>query len=197
MVDNMGHIVDGDELLFIIAKWYSETKRLKSGGVVGTVMSNYGLEIALRKLDIPFCRAKVGDRHVLELLKRHNWILGGESSGHILCLDANTTGDGIVSALKVLAVMRHSNQTLNALKKDFEKYPQTLINVPFLSKDNVTEHPKVLSAVQTAESRLNGQGRILLRTSGTEPVVRVMVEGLDMNLVQSLATDLASVVENI
>ncbi len=93
--------------------------------------------------------------------------------------------------------MRHSNQTLNALKKDFEKYPQTLINVPFLSKDNVTEHPKVLSAVQTAESRLNGQGRILLRTSGTEPVVRVMVEGLDMNLVQSLATDLASVVENI
>lgn len=196
MVDNTGHIVDGDELLFIIAKWYKETHRLK-GGVVGTVMSNYGLETALKALDVPFCRAKVGDKHVLELLQENKWILGGESSGHIICLDANTTGDGIVSALKVLAVMRDKNQTLLALRQSFEKYPQTLINVPFESKENVSAHPKIVSAVQTAETRLNGKGRILLRPSGTEPVVRVMVEGQDSNLVEAVAADLALVVQSI
>ena len=196
MVDNEGHVLDGDDLLFIIAQWYAKTDRLK-GGVVGTVMSNYGLELALKALQIPFCRAKVGDRHVLELLQQNNWILGGESSGHIICLDANTTGDGIVSALKILAVMRHTRQTLPVLRSAFKRYPQTLIKVPYESKDKINEHPVIRNAVQTAESRLNGQGRILLRSSGTEPVVRIMVEGQDMSLIESIASELALAVQSI
>lgn len=195
MVDHQGEVLDGDELLFIIAKWYSDTARLK-GGVVGTLMSNLGLEQALKTAGIEFCRAAVGDRHILEMLKKNAWNLGGESSGHIICLDANTTGDGIISALRILAVMRYTEQSLATLKKGMLKFPQTLINVP-ITQHNVMENTTLKSAVSAAEVRLNGKGRILLRSSGTEPVIRVMVEGEDSTLVAQLAQDLATVVSGI
>jgi len=199
MVDHQGVIVDGDEILFIIAKWYAETQRLQ-GGVVGTVMSNFGLEIALKSLQIPFCRTHVGDRYILEILKKQGWNLGGESSGHIICLDANTTGDGIISALRVLAVIKSTEQNLATLKSGMTKFPQTLINVPV--SDATTndasaslENPFIKSALQNAELRLKGKGRVLLRPSGTEPVVRVMVEGQDPSMVESIANELAEVVQ--
>jgi phosphoglucosamine mutase len=201
MVDHKGEIVDGDEILFIIAKWYADTNRL-TGGVVGTLMSNYGLELAFKESGIAFSRVAVGDRHIMELLKKNTWNLGGESSGHIICLDANSTGDGIVSALKVLAVMALSKQSLFDLKQGMTKLPQTLINVPVASnstqnnsKASGIEHPSIQAAVESIESRLKGQGRVLLRASGTEPLVRVMVEGRDINLVQALAQELAQVVQ--
>jgi phosphoglucosamine mutase len=194
MVDHQGEIVDGDELLFIIAKWYADTQRLK-GGVVGTVMSNLGLELALKALGIEFARVPVGDRHILEMLKNKDWNLGGESSGDLLCLDANSTGEGNVSALRILAVMCDAGSSLNELKRGMVKLPQTLINVPVALRANVAEHPSVKAAISAAESRLCGQGRILLRSSGTEPVVRVMVEGQDSTLIQSVAQELADVVQ--
>lgn len=194
MVDSKGEVVDGDQLLFIIAKWYAETARLK-GGVVGTLMSNLGLEQALKAAGIDFCRAAVGDRYVLELLKKNAWNLGGESSGHIICLDANTTGDGIISALRVLAVMRNTERSLSELKQGMTKFPQMLINVPVFLQGTLAEYPSIQSAVLAAESRLNGQGRVLLRASGTEPVVRVMVEGQDSTIVQSVANELAQIVQ--
>lgn len=194
MVDHTGAIVDGDEILFIIATWYAETARL-SGGVVGTLMSNYGLEVAFKSAGIPFQRTAVGDRHIMESLKKNAWNLGGESSGHIICLDANTTGDGIVSALRILAVMSYTGRSLNELKQGMTKYPQTLINVPIEKRANVVDHPKIKSALKAAETRLNGQGRVLLRPSGTEPVVRVMVEGQDLAIVESVAAELALVVK--
>lgn len=196
MVDNKGEILDGDELLFIIARWYAETHRL-AGGVVGTQMSNLGLEAAFKKLGIDFTRVRVGDRHILEELKKRAWNLGGESSGHIICLDANTTGDGIVSALRVLAVLGNTSKSLHELKQGMKKYPQTLINVPIVSQENIEFSPTVMQAVQSAESLLNGTGRILLRPSGTEPVVRIMVEGQDSKMIQTIAEDLAQVVRNI
>lgn len=194
MVDDRGEVVDGDELLFIIAKWYAETDRLK-GGVVGTHMSNFGLEMAFKSAGIPFHRTSVGDRHIMESLKQNTWNLGGESSGHIICLDANTTGDGIVSALRVLAVMCFTGRTLQELKQGMTKYPQALINVPITTRANVIDHPNIKLAVEAAERRLNGQGRVLLRPSGTEPVVRVMVEGQDLKTVESVASELAHVVQ--
>lgn len=195
MVDHTGAIVDGDELLFIIGSWYAETGRL-NGGVVGTLMSNYGLEVAFKMLGIPFHRAAVGDRYIFEMLKKNAWNLGGESSGHIICLDANTTGDGIVSALRVLAAMRFKEKSLYELKQNLVKYPQTLINVPIAARTNIIDHPRIKFAVEAAEDRLNGQGRVLLRPSGTEPVVRVMVEGQDSSIVESVAGELAEVVKS-
>ena len=195
MVDHTGAVVDGDELLFIIARWYAETDRLK-GGVVGTIMSNYGLEMAFKALNIPFLRTAVGDRYILEMLKKKGWILGGESSGHILCLDANTTGDGIVSALRVLAVMAFTGRSLKELKEGMTKSPQTLINVPIAERTNIIDHPSITSAVNKAESRLKGRGRVLLRASGTEALVRVMVEGQDPSVVELVAGELAEVVKD-
>jgi len=194
MVDHTGCTVDGDELLFIIAKWYSETERL-SGGVVGTAMSNFGLEVAFKSAGIDFLRSAVGDRHILEMLKKNAWNLGGESSGHIICLDANTTGDGIVSALRVLAVMCFTERSLQELKQGMTKYPQTLINVPIGSRTNVIDHPKIKTALLAAESQLKGRGRVLLRPSGTESVVRVMVEGQDRMIVEAVAEELAEIVK--
>jgi len=194
MVDSTGAIVDGDEILFIIARWYQETSRLQ-GGVVGTLMSNFGLERAFKASGIEFLRTKVGDRHILEMLKKNAWNLGGESSGHIICLDANTTGDGIVSALRVLAVMCSTGKSLSELKQGMTKYPQTLINVSMThARANVIDHPRIQSAIKATELRLKGHGRVLLRASGTEPLIRVMVEGEDAHLVETMANELAEVV---
>jgi phosphoglucosamine mutase len=194
MVDHTGSIVDGDEILFIIAKWYVDTDRL-SGGVVGTQMSNFGLEVAFKSAGIQFHRTAVGDRYIMEFLKKNAWNLGGESSGHIICLDANTSGDGIVSALRVLAVISCTGRSLHELKQGMTKYPQTLINVPIETRTNVIDHPEIKAALLAAETRLKGQGRVLLRPSGTEPLVRVMVEGQDLAVVESVAAELAEVVQ--
>jgi phosphoglucosamine mutase len=188
MVDASGELVDGDELLFIIANARRRNGAL-GGGVVGTLMSNFGLELAFRELEIPFVRAKVGDRHVMADLESRGWLLGGESSGHIVCLDKTTTGDGTVSALQVLAELVESGRTLADARRGMRKVPQQMINVQ-ASKD-VAVKPSVLSAVAEAERQLEGRGRVLLRPSGTEPVVRVMVEGEDGDQVATLANWLA------
>jgi phosphoglucosamine mutase len=193
MVDHKGELVDGDELLFIIAVSRHREGMLQ-GGVVGTQMSNLGLEHALLARDISFERARVGDRYVLELLQQTGSQIGGESSGHIICLDRTTTGDGIVSALQVLAAMTRADQTLHELKSAMTKYPQHMINVPVSSKVDLGSTPAVQEAVTSAEKRLAGRGRVLLRPSGTEPVVRVMVEGEDEKEVVEEADQLASVV---
>ncbi len=195
MVDHTGEIVDGDELLYIIAQHRASNGGL-GGGVVGTVMSNLGLEHALGELGIAFCRAPVGDRYVMEHMQRENWSLGGESSGHIICQDRTSTGDGIVSALQVLAAMVASGRTLKELRGGMVKYPQTMVNVRAEKASEVHAHPLVQDAVAATEQRLAGRGRVLLRPSGTEPLVRVMVEGEDANEVRSLAEQLAEVVRS-
>ena len=195
MVDDKGEIVDGDELLYIIAMHRHQKNKL-SGGVVGTLMTNLGLEHALGELNINFQRAAVGDRYVMECLRRDNWQLGGESSGHIICLDRTTTGDGIVSALQVLAAMRENEKSLRDLLSGMQKYPQTLLNVRLAEKVDVMGHDSVKEAVRSAESQLANNGRVLLRPSGTEPLIRVMVEGRDESQVNAVAQELVSVVEN-
>lgn len=194
MADHTGALVDGDELLLIIARARKQNALLE-GGVVGTLMSNFGLEKALQHEDIPFVRAAVGDRYVLSELLARNWTLGGESSGHILCLDLTSTGDGIISALQVVAAMEDSGMSLHELKGKMEKYPQQMINVKCQRGIAIESVQPVSNAVKATEERLKGKGRVLLRASGTEPVVRVMVEGEDESLVEELARDLAEVVE--
>ena len=191
MVDHHGDVVDGDELLYIITRHRHDRGKL-AGGVVGTVMSNFGLERAFKNLDIPFHRSPVGDRYVMADLVERGWILGGESSGHILCLDQSSTGDGIVSALQVLNAIRYFERPLDEIKSGMSKYPQRMINVS-CDKRRVDE-PSVIDAVSRIEGRLGDAGRVLLRPSGTEPVVRVMVEGEDEALVNQLCEDLAAVV---
>jgi phosphoglucosamine mutase len=191
MADNRGELVDGDELLFIIALSRKQQGTLQ-GSVVGTLMSNLGLEHALQSHDIAFARANVGDRYVLEMLRQTGGILGGESSGHIICLDRTTTGDGIVSALQVMAEMVQSGKSLNELKHGMSKYPQHMINVPVTGGVDLDAAPAVQEAVRSVEQRLAGRGRVLLRPSGTEPVVRVMVEGEDEQQVIEEADQLAS-----
>ncbi len=193
MVDHKGNLVDGDELLFIIALSRQKEGTL-GGGVVGTLMSNLGLEHALQSHDIAFSRANVGDRYVLEQLKRSNSLIGGESSGHIICLDRTTTGDGIVSALQVLAAMIKSGKSLYELKAGMKKYPQCMINVPVTKKVNLDNSVVVQDAVKSVELRLAGRGRVLLRPSGTELLVRVMVEGEDADQVYAEADNLALIV---
>jgi phosphoglucosamine mutase len=193
MVDSRGELVDGDELLFIIARSRQQQGKL-SGSVVGTLMSNLGLEHALQAQGIAFERARVGDRYVLERLQQNGGTLGGESSGHIICLDRTTTGDGIVAALQVLATMILGGKSLHELKAGMKKYPQYMINVPVGRSVSLVDAPGVQEAVQAVERRLNGRGRVLLRASGTEPVVRVMVEGEDEKTVVEQAGRLATVV---
>ena len=195
MVDHKGEIVDGDELLYVIARARLATGQL-GGGVVGTLMSNLGLEQGLAQQEIPFRRAKVGDRHVMAMLKQEGWSLGGESSGHILCLDRTTTGDGIVSAMQVLEAMVRGEKGLHDLKQGMPKYPQHMVNVPLTGKIDLDSADGVKHAVAEAEEELNGSGRVLLRPSGTEPVVRVMVEGRDMAQVERLAAQIAGAVES-
>jgi len=194
MVDHRGELVDGDQLLFIIATHAKKQGRL-NGGVVGTLMSNLGLELGLKDLGIDFLRAKVGDRYVMQLLNEHGWRFGGESSGHILCLDANTTGDGIVAALQVLQALKDSETSLHDWQKRMSKMPQVMINVQRSRQADVMSLPEIVQAIAATEEKLAGRGRVLLRPSGTEPVVRVMVEGEDAAQVQTLAEELAAVVE--
>ncbi len=193
MVDAEGEIVDGDELLYIIAR-----ARLHAGddvkGVVGTLMSNMGLELAIKAMGLEFERAMVGDRYVLERLKEKGWMLGGESSGHIICLDRTTTGDGIVSALQVLSYLSETGQTLREAGSGMKKMPMLMINVALNGQSHPLESESVKRAVQQAEAQLQGRGRVLLRASGTEPLIRVMVESEDEMLVNSLTQKIADTV---
>jgi phosphoglucosamine mutase len=186
-------VVDGDEVLFIIANSKKREGRLQ-GGVVGTLMTNFGLEKALNQQNIPFQRAAIGDRYVLEMLRKEGWLLGGETSGHIICLEQTTTGDAIVAALQVLHELISTDQDLHTTKQGMTKYPQTLINVPVMEKSALEKSPIIQQAIKDAEQDLAGNGRILLRPSGTEPLVRVMVEGPDGSQVRQLAKQIASTV---
>jgi phosphoglucosamine mutase len=190
MVDRAGRLYDGDELLFAIVKDRQARQQLQ-GGVVGTLMTNLAVENAFKELSIPFFRAKVGDRYVLEALTQHGWLYGGENSGHILCLDKHTTGDGIVSALQVLAALKYQRCSLSEWLGSLSLYPQILINVPTPQGFKLTESARVWSVVKEAEQDLKHQGRVLLRPSGTEPVVRVMVEGQDEGKVNHWAQYIA------
>lgn len=195
MIDHLGEVVDGDEMLFIVAKWSADTNRLK-GGVVGTLMSNLGLEEALKEQDIAFYRAPVGDRHVMEALEQKGWNLGGEPSGHILCLDVNTAVDGIISALRVLGISRLTGKTISELKQDMKKYPQVLINIRVSQPAYIMSHPIFKAVLIKIEEKLHGKGRVIVRPSGTEPVIRVMLEGKNKPLMQNLAEELAAVIRN-
>jgi phosphoglucosamine mutase len=193
MVDHKGEVVDGDELLFIIAQSRLQSKTL-NGAVVGTLMSNFGLEQALRAQGVDLKRAAVGDRYVMEMLREGGWILGGESSGHIICLDRTSTGDGTISALQVLAEIFRSGRSLHELKKGMTKYPQVMVNVPVVPGFDVNNSSVIQKAYNDVLNELHEEGRVLLRPSGTEPVIRVMVEGPDSVQVQLLAKQLAEVV---
>ncbi|HAD08930.1 MAG TPA: phosphoglucosamine mutase [Porticoccaceae bacterium] len=192
-VDQKGELVDGDELLFIIAK-SRQGRGAGCNGVAGTLMSNFGLERAMTELGVPFVRTAVGDRYVIEAMRERRWNLGGENSGHIVCGDLTTTGDGIVAALQVLKAMCDSGADLHDLKDGMHKLPQSLVNVRVAEKIDL-QHQSITGAVRDAEQKLAGNGRVLLRPSGTEPIVRVMVEGEDVSLVETLAQDIAEVVE--
>ncbi|HOP18227.1 MAG TPA: phosphoglucosamine mutase, partial [Gammaproteobacteria bacterium] len=198
MVDETGEVVDGDEILYIIAR-----SRLTNGGlqgsVVGTHMSNLGLEVALRDLGVGFERVAVGDRYILERLSEQDWTLGGEASGHIICRDRTTTGDGIVSALQVLAEINKTGKTLGELRSGMVKFPQELINVPLggARAADVMASKAVVDAVRSVESTMGADGRVLLRPSGTEPLIRVMVEGREAAVVTSNANAIAEAVRHL
>jgi phosphoglucosamine mutase len=194
-VDHNGHVVDGDEILFILAQAAFQKGEMV-GGVVGTLMSNLGLELALKQMDIPFVRAKVGDRYVVEQLKETGWQLGGEGSGHILSLKHASTGDGIVASLQVLKAILESGKRLSDIKAGMTKLPQVLINVRLSSgsADSILALDSVKQAVVKAEGILGDQGRVLLRKSGTEPLIRVMVESTDNLMTQTQAEFIADAV---
>src|ERR1700722_2907110 len=193
MVDHLGRLVDGDQLLFVIAAAAKSAGRLR-GPVVGTVMSNLGLELALRRLGIDFIRAPVGDRHVLAKLKESGGMLGGETSGHILTLDHTTTGDGLITALQVLSIMKQTGRSLAELAAGMDKLPQVLLNVEVARRFDPTAVPAIAAAVRRIEKQLQDEGRVVLRASGTEPVIRVMVEGRDAGEVRACADELAGAV---
>ena len=195
MVDSSGEIVDGDEILYIIARSRQANGGLR-GNVVGTHMSNLGLEVALRELGVGMDRVAVGDRYILERLAERDWTLGGEPSGHIICRDRTTTGDGIVSALQVLAEINKSGRSLAELRAGMSKFPQELINVPLgtARASDVMTNGTVKQAVEAAEADMHGDGRVLLRPSGTEPLIRVMVEGREAGVVAATASAIADVV---
>ena len=197
MVDHTGAIVDGDELLYIIARDLQERGQLQ-GGVVGTLMSNLGLELALADLDIPFVRANVGDRYVIAELLERDWQVGGENSGHVVCFRHTTTGDAIIAALQVLLSMKRTGQSLAQSRSGLKKCPQVLINVRFEGGGvDPVKHPAVIEACDRVTAAMGGRGRVLLRKSGTEPLVRVMVEGEDETLVRGYADELAKLVAEV
>jgi phosphoglucosamine mutase len=193
-VDHKGEVVDGDEILFIIAA-YQQQYLGGCSGVVGTLMSNFGFELGLQRLNIPFSRANVGDRYVIEQMKQKGWTLGGENSGHIVCSNVTTTGDGIISALQVLLAITTIGDKLHVIKKGMQKLPQIMINVHIAKRVDLSSNDHITKAVKATEAQLAGKGRVLLRPSGTEPVVRVMVEGEDRRQVKELAQELAAQVE--
>ena len=196
MVDHKGEIVDGDEIIYIIAKARLDAG-LMQGPVIGTLMTNLGMEHGLKRLGIDMLRANVGDRYVLEMMSEHNSILGGENSGHIICLDKTTTGDGIIAALQVMAEMHDSGKSLHELKSGMQKYPQILINIKTVEKVDLDFNEPIQKAVQVIEEKLGDKGRVLLRASGTEPLIRVMVEGEDADLVGKLAQQLSEDVKQV
>ncbi len=195
MADANGEIVDGDEILYIIATARQRENKLE-GGVVGTVMSNFGLELALKERNIPFLRTPVGDRHIHRALTEKGWKLGGEASGHLLSLDRTSTGDGIVSALQVLEIMVRSGKSLAELKQGMRKFPQIMINVPVSAtgQQRLSGSEKINEVVRGIEAELDGRGRVILRPSGTEPLIRVTLEGDDRDQVERLAKHLADTV---
>jgi phosphoglucosamine mutase len=195
LVDTLGRLVDGDQILYLLACARQAEGTLR-GPVVGTQMSNYGLEIALRERGIAFERAAVGDRYVLARLKETGGILGGETSGHILCLDRTTTGDGLISALQVMAIMKQTGKSLAELTVGMHKLPQVLINCKVAKRYDPMQIPAIRAAAESVTTRLGGQGRVLLRASGTEPLVRVMVEGRDQAIAKACADELAELVKN-
>lgn len=195
MVDKHGHLLDGDALLYIIATDRKQRDKL-SGGVVGTLMSNLGFELALKRAGIEFTRSAVGDRYVMEELLKRDWRLGGENSGHIICLDYTSTGDGIISALQVLKASMRQGRSLSELTKDLTMFPQELINIRLTAGFDALSDEKVKSEVRAVEDALGATGRVLLRKSGTEPVIRVMVEGEDRQVVHQMATRIADVIRH-
>ena len=197
MVDHLGNIVDGDQILYILAIMGQDKGLLNGGGVVGTLMSNLGLEIALKKAGIAFARSKVGDRYVMEMLREKNWHLGGESSGHIIWLNSTTTGDGIVAALQVLMIMQETGKTLPQLLADLILYPQTMINVSLSERLSDSQSNQINEEVSRIELELGERGRVLVRPSGTEPLVRVMVEGENTEEVEKIAQKLADFVRTV
>jgi phosphoglucosamine mutase len=197
MVDHKGHQVDGDELVFIIANAWKESGDLKSKTVVGTKMTNLGIQSAFADAGISFIEADVGDRHVMNQLIKHKAVLGGEGSGHIICLNKSTSGDGIIAALQVLEVMSKTGKNLNDLKSRFTKYPQVLINIKTKSKVNLQGESKLTQAVNSIESKLSNTGRILIRESGTEALIRVMVESANYRLAKDSAEELAEIIKTM
>ena len=193
-VDADGSLVDGDELLYIIAMHRLAMGR-SDAGVVGTLMSNLGLELALREQGLQLERANVGDRYVKALMEAHGWQLGGESSGHIICADVTTTGDGIAASLQILLALRTADKSLSEMRSGMARFPQTMINVRATGTINLNDNPAIASAVAGTEAALGDRGRVLLRPSGTEPVVRVMVEGEDAQEVRRHCESLADAVE--
>lgn len=196
MIDHLGEIVDGDELLYMITMAYLARGALK-GGVVGTQMTNLGLEKAFEANNIPFMRSKVGDRYVMDALVKMGWQLGGESSGHLICLDKTTTGDGIISALQVLQYLCEKGITLHEAKNGMQKCGQILLNVSVANARELLNHPRIQEMTHKVSKALENQGRILLRPSGTEPLMRIMVEGEDKQLIQSVAESMAAVVTDV
>ena len=197
MVDHKGQKVDGDELVFIIANAWKEGGDLKSNKVVGTKMTNLGIQLAFAEIGVSFIEADVGDRHVMDQLIEHKAILGGEGSGHIICLNKSTSGDGIIAALQVLEVMSKTGKTLLELKSKMTKYPQVLINVKTDTKVNLQEESKLSQAINSVESKLSKTGRVLVRESGTEPLVRVMVESSNYDLAKESAEELAKIIKSM
>jgi len=193
IVDGAGRSYDGDQLLFAIAK--HRNGRQKVAGVAGTLMTNFAFEKAMARLGIAFGRARVGDRYVLELMREKGWQLGGENSGHLICLDKHTTGDGIVSALQVLHAMRESGRSLAELTAELVMFPQVLLNVAVPRGFQWEKHEGIRKAQADVEQSLNGKGRVLLRPSGTEPVLRVMVEGEPRDAIESAAKSIADAVK--
>lgn len=196
MCDHQGNIIDGDQILYILAKQSYQEGLLKNGGVVGTQMSNLGLERALEADGIAFCRSKVGDRHVMQKLRELGWYIGGESSGHIIWLNSTTTGDGIVSALQVLYIMKKTGLRLKDLLKGMKKYPQVLLNLKLTQPLTELQKNNLDQLAETMEYAMSGVFRVLIRPSGTEPLIRVMVEGEDLESVQALAETLIDQVKN-
>jgi phosphoglucosamine mutase len=193
MVDHLGRAVDGDQLLYVLARARLAAGELR-GPVVGTVMTNLGLEVALKELGVRFMRSAVGDRYVLQMLRMHGGALGGEASGHLLCLDKTTTGDGLIVALQVLAVMKATGKSLAELAAGMQRFPQTMINVRVAERFDAARHPAVAPAIAAVERALGERGRVVLRASGTEAVIRVMVEGEDAQVVERHAAALAEAV---